>query len=74
MMATLDILGKKYSGEGKTPVEAIGAIDFVGNPRGKALLSIGEKNVVLSAWQVARIVSKHPLTKNIAIKQLALRF
>lgn len=78
MIATITILGKKYTGEGKTAQEAIGNLNYKGFAKTKALLTVSdgekEKTIVLYPAQTQRLFAPQPLTKEIAVKQTALRF
>ena len=76
--ATIDILGKKYSGTGETAREAIAAIPYSGRVIGKGLLTVkgeeGERTIILGLMQVKRLFAPNRLSKEIAVKQTAMRF
>lgn len=74
MKAIIDIMGKKYEGEGDTPRDAIASIEYKGFARAKSLLTIGEKTVVLTHVQTMKIFSPNKMMRDIAIKQVALKF
>lgn len=78
MKATLTILGKKYEAKGTTPTEAISKLSYGGFARLKSVLTINdgekEKTVVLYPTQTLRLFSKNELMREIAIKQVALKF
>jgi hypothetical protein len=74
MKATLDIMGKKYVGEGDTARDAIAGIFYTGFARSKALLTIGDKTVVLTSLQTMRLFSRNHMMRDIAVKQISAKF
>ena len=74
MKAILDIAGKKYAGEGETPLLAIRNIPYKGFPRLKAVLSIGEKHLILSPMQTQRLFAPNPTIREVNTKSISLRF
>lgn len=74
MKATLDTMGKKYVGEGEDIKSAIKNIPFKGFPRVKALLTFGEKTIILSPMQSQRLFSPNPTIREVNIKNISLRF
>lgn len=74
MKAVLDIAGKKYVGEGDTVQAALLAIPFRGFARTKALLTVGEKTIILSAMQSQRLFAPNPKIKEANAKSISLRF
>lgn len=74
MIATVEIQGKKYQGEGETTREALNNIRYKGFARLKSMVTVGEKTIVLYPLQTMRLFSPSPLTKEVAVKQTALRF
>lgn len=74
MIATLVIHGKKYEGKGQTASEAIGNLRVSGFTKSKALLTVGEKTIVLYPVQTARLFSQNPSMREVALKTTANRF
>lgn len=79
MKATIEILGKKYTGEGKTVSEALLNLPYKGFPKLKAMLTVikddkTEKTIVLMPLQTQRLFAPSPLMREIAIKNTAIRF
>ena len=74
MIATLELMGKKYTGEGDTALFAIESIPYKGFARTKALLTIGEKTVVMPPMLAVRLFSSNPNMRKLALKNISLRF
>lgn len=74
MRATLDIMGKKYVGEGDDAKSAIANIPYKGFARMKALLTVGKKTIILSPMQCQRIFAPNPTIKAFNVKSISLRF
>lgn len=74
MKATIDILGKKYTGEGKTPFDAISNIQFKGFARYRSLLTVDKKTIILSAMQTQRLFAPNPTIREVNVKSISLRF
>ena len=72
--ATIEIMGKKYTGSGKSVREALTALPYKGFPRLKSTLTVGDKTVVLQANQTMRLFMPNPLAKEIGVKQIAAKF
>lgn len=72
--ATFDFMGKKYVGKGEDKQSAIANIPYKGFARAKALLTIGEKTVILSAMQTQRLFAPNPTVRDCNIKSISLRF
>lgn len=76
--ATLTSFGKKYSGSGKTAVEAIAKIEVTGVARGKSVLSVSNgknsKDRILPPVMTSRLFSKSPLNREVALKNTSLLF
>lgn len=72
--ATLDFMGKKYVGEGADVQSAISNIPYKGFARSKALLTIGDKTLILSAMQTQRLFTYNPTIRAVNIKSISLRF
>ena len=71
------VLKQKYTNTGATLVEAIGGLD-VKNVKGMAILTVTHGNVskdkILPANNVFRLFSASPLMREIAIKNVCIRF
>jgi hypothetical protein len=74
MKATIQIFAKKYTAEGKTPIEAIGNLKVVGFAKAKSLLTVGERTIVLNPHQTQRLFAPNALMREIALKTTANRF
>lgn len=74
MKATLEIMGKKYVGEGKTVSEAIGAIQYKGFARFRSTITINGKMIILIPMQTLRLFSPNKMVREVNIKNLSLRF
>jgi len=74
MKATINILGKNYEAEGETARQALEGLEYKGFAKVKSVLTVGEKAIVLSHTQTQRLFSQSPMMKEIAVKQVALRF
>jgi hypothetical protein len=74
MEATLTIMGKKYVGKGKTASEAIEAISYKGFARFKSVLTLNGKTMVLMPLQTMRLFAPSKMIREVAIKNLTLRF
>ena len=74
MKAVISIMGKKYEGEGETPLEAIRNIPYKGFPRLKSILVVGNKEVILSAMQTQRLFAPNPMMREVNTKSISLRF
>jgi hypothetical protein len=74
MKATIKIMGKEYHGEGKTIAEALENISYTGFSRFKSMLMVNGKTVVLIPQQTQRLFSPVKMVRDIAIKNLSLRF
>ena len=72
--ATIKILNKEYSAEGETVQEALGKLEYKGFAKLKSFLTVGEKTVFLHPLRTQRLLSQHPLMKQIAVKQIAMLF
>ena len=79
MKANIVIFGKMFSGEGKTPTEAIGNIKVTGFVKAKSLLTVAydnnaERTIVLNPYQTQRLFAPNALMREIALKTTANRF
>jgi len=72
--ATIEIMGKKYTGSGDSVKDALMAIPYAGFAGFRAILTVGEKTIILHPVQTMRLFSKSPLTKEIAVKNTAMQF
>lgn len=76
--ATVKILGKVYTSTGSTATEAFLNLKPNGVARGMGILSLskGEKRAekILPSFQVSRMFSASPLVREIALKNIGLRF
>ena len=76
--ATLTSFGKKYSATGDTVIDAVSGIEVKGVVRGKGILSVarGEsvKERILTPFLTARLFSKSPTIREVALKNTAILF
>lgn len=75
--AKIKIMGKSYSGTGKSPSEAIKAIKG-GNLKGVGVLTVSRgkvsKDKILTSMQVSRLFTNSPTMREFAIKNVSLLF
>ena len=77
MKATLTVMGKKFTGEGKTVSEAIAALKpDITKAKSILLLENGERKRerILTNMQTMRLFSLSPLMREIALKQVSQLF
>lgn len=74
MKAVFDFMGKKYVGEGPDVKSALAAIPYKGFARMKAILTVGDKTIVLSPMQSQRLFAPNPTIREATIKSISLRF
>jgi hypothetical protein len=72
--ATFDFMGKKYVGEGQDKESAIANIPYKGFARAKALLTVGEKTIIMSPMQTQRLFAPNPTIRACNVKSISLRF
>ena len=76
--ATIKILGKEYMATGETVKEALAQLPYSGLTMVKSFLTIKgenyEKTVFLPPIQTKRLFAPNKLAKEIAIKQISMRF
>lgn len=74
IQATILINGRKFTGEGESARAALESIPYKGFAKFKSVLVIGKKEVVLLPMQTQRLFSPNPTIREVALKQLVLRF
>lgn len=77
MKATLKLMGKTYTAEGKTPTEAISNLK-PGIAKGNSILTLEHKGKkiekILGRNATARLFSPSPTVRDINLKHAATRF
>lgn len=71
--ATLKNVRDTYTAEGASAFEAIANLQ-VKNLRGKSILTVGGKEIVLTPIQSARLSGPSPAVREVALKNITLRF
>jgi len=75
--ATAIVMGRKYTGKGKTVEDAINALKL-GNNKGKVILSVTNgkdtKEKVLNPAQMNRLFNSFGLVKEVAMKNIKIIF
>ncbi len=74
MKATIKILGKEYESKGDSVEECLMNLPYKGFSKIMSTITIGDKTVVLNLTQTNKLFSPNRLTKEIAIKQTAMKF
>lgn len=76
--ASIKVLGKVYSSEGATPKEAIQALKVGSVAKGVSILTIskdGKEQVkILPSNQTSGLFSGSPMRREMALKQISMRF